>query len=131
MSPAFVFATPAAFTVPELAALDERAQFQIMQTIAQLRGVACATLDECVRAIRDELHVDDAEVAIERYPICRTGEAAASYELWLYQGEHGLVFAVGAWDATAVHCVQRHFWSVDDDDGDAVALAAALCDVAF
>jgi hypothetical protein len=126
----FVFAAPTGFTVPELATLDERAQYQVMQTIERLRGVACASLDDCVRAIRDELHVDDAEVAIERYPIGRTGEAP-SYELWLYQGEHGLVFAVDAWDATAVHCVQRHFWSVDDEDGDAVALAAALDAAAF
>ncbi|MBK7397111.1 MAG: hypothetical protein IPJ34_12605 [Myxococcales bacterium] len=70
--------------------------------------------------------VSEEELELEHYDITQEGDDKPSYEMWVYLGEHGIVFEVGSEEPTSVHCVEGHFWSVGDDDLVGVMLAKAL-----
>lgn len=84
---------------------------------------------EATLAMRDGSPEND--LVLDRYEITPPGATKPSHEMWVYMEEHGVVFELGKESPTPIHCVQRHFWSTDEDDAEAVALAELLNDVKF
>lgn len=101
-------------------------QAQILASLAIRRGAYLHDLDSFAATLADDFEVAEDELVLERLTFERDGDAAPTYEMWTYFGEHGVVCEADSDIATPVHCVQQHFWSTDPDDADAVALAADL-----
>jgi hypothetical protein len=113
-------------TFAEIRKLNAVGQRQILETLQIRNGSLFPDIETCARALREEFDVDDENLELDHYTITREGEVQPSHEMWVYFGEHGLVFELGAEYATPIHCVQSHFWSVDDEDVAATELAEAL-----
>ncbi len=124
---AYEFTGRRTYTLAELRTLDPSRQAQALRAAEAYAGGSYATLDELAEGLQVAMEQD--EVELEHYAIRRAGDADACYEMWVVATDNGLVFPVGSEDATAVHCAQSHFWSVDDGDAEAVELAAALDEI--
>jgi len=115
---------PTWFSIAELRALAPADQVQVVELIAGREELGDVGWDACERHLAARgLGDDDRFIARHRITV----EGRPPLALWTYYGDDGVVFDETG--ATAVRCVQQHFWSVDDADHDAIALAAALDDI--
>jgi hypothetical protein len=121
------FATPERTTFAGVRKMSKVRQAQVLATLQIRNGTAFSTMDAAAKALPAEFETDET-LQLERYDIIPDGKKQPAYEMWIYGEEHGVVFEVGG-SATPVHCVQRGFWSVDDDDEEAVALAEILDEI--
>ncbi len=110
----------------ELRSASAVTKAQVVQTIEMRDGDSFDDFEACAAALPRLFDVDADEVELQHYEITKAGDPKPSHEMWVYEGEHGLVFEIGSEYPTPVRCVQRHFWSVDEDDPGAVALAQSL-----
>ncbi len=124
---AFQFADPELTTFAGVRKMSEVRQEQVLRTLQIRNGSVFHTMDEAAKALPAEFETDET-LQLERYDIIAEGQKKPAFEMWIYGEEHGIVFEVGGY-ATPVHCVQRGFWSTDDSDEQAVALAEALDEV--
>lgn len=120
----FRFANPERTTFAGVRKMSKVRQAQVLSTLQIRNGSVFPTMDAAAKALPAEFDTDES-LELERYDILRDGQKKPAYEMWIYGEEHGIVFEVGG-NATPVHCVQRGFWSTDEDDEQAVALAEAL-----
>ncbi len=120
----FRFANPEWTTFAGVRKMSKLRQAQVLSTLQIRNGSVFPTMDAAAKALPAEFETDET-LQLERYDIVPEGQTKPAYEMWIYGEEHGIVFEVGG-NATPVHCVQRGFWSTDDDDEQAVALAEAL-----
>ncbi|HEX7603875.1 MAG TPA: hypothetical protein VF316_19790 [Polyangiaceae bacterium] len=121
-----VFRKVASCAFSELRSATAVTKAQVVQTIEMRDGDSFDEFEACAAALPRLFDVGEDELELERYEITRAGDPNPSHEMWVYEGEHGLVFELGSDTPTPVRCVQRHFWSVDEDDPAAVALASLL-----
>jgi hypothetical protein len=105
-------------------ALGDVAMSQVRETLQIRRGEAFDTFEDCVRAARELFDDDDPELV--RYDVVSSETKTPTHEMWIYLEEHGVVFEHDQPHATPVCCVQRHFFSTDESDPAALALAKAL-----
>ena len=119
---AYVFSKPITVPLQEVDALDDVAQQQFLIGAAAYSGESYDDVPTCIPKLIEQFE----EGELERYAIHRAGEAAPVYEMWVFNSDNGVVFPVGSPEPTAVHCTQSHFWSVDDNDKIAIALAEQL-----
>jgi hypothetical protein len=124
---AYRFANPERTTFAGVRKMSKVRQAQVLSTLQIRNGSAFSTMDAAAKALPAEFETNES-LGLERYDIIPEGQKKPTYEMWIYGEEHGVVFELGG-AATPVHCVQRGFWSVDDDDERAVALAEALDDI--
>jgi hypothetical protein len=125
----YAFSGPIEYVLAQLLALDGVHQCQVLAGVHSFLGEDHTDVPAAIAAIakRGGAAVDD--IAIWRYEISADGVVA--FEMWTFGGgDDGLVFARGEREPIPVHCSQGHFWSVDDGDADAIALADALEGVA-
>jgi hypothetical protein len=115
-------------TFGEVRERDATDQAQVLTTLEMRNGSSFSTMDEAAAVLASEFDADES-LELDRYEITRDG--VPTNVLWLYFAEHGIVFDLRTGWATPIHCVQQHFWSTDDEDADAVALAEALDELDF
>jgi hypothetical protein len=123
---AYRFGPPETTTFAAIRGMSPTRQQQVLTTLQIRNGSHFPTMDACAVALPEEFDQDEESLTLERYDITREGDTKPAYEMWVYWSEHGIVFEHGSDVATAVHCVQCNFWSVDDEDSSAIALAEAL-----
>jgi hypothetical protein len=114
------------WTLSALRESDPIARTQVVRTLEIRNGDSFDDFEECAAAVPRLFDVDEDALGLDHYVISLEGEPQPSYEMWVYLDEHGLVFEMGSEVPTPVHCVQGHFWSVDDEDRVAAMLAKAL-----
>lgn len=115
-------------TAADLAAASTVVQEQVMETLRLHGPIEGEDLSSFVEALSAGFGAPAKAIELERCEIRVDG--AHLLDLWMYLGEHGVVFEKGDSVPTAVRCVQASFWSVDDDDTGAVAWANVLNRVA-
>ena len=123
----FRFADPERTTFAGVRKMSKVRQAQVLSTLQIRNGSVFRSMDAAAKALPAEFETDET-LQLERYDIVPEGQTKPAYEMWIYGEEHGIVFEVGG-KATPVHCVQRGFWSTDDDDEQAVNLAEALDEI--
>ena len=119
------FSASTPVTLAALREADPIRQAQVRQVIEAYTSDRYVDFEASVRALRDKHQVGET-FELELYEITPPGAEAPSHVMWVLFSDNGMIFPLGSPEATAVHCVQGHFWSVDDDDLAAVELAAAL-----
>lgn len=122
----YVFGKGEEVTFRELRALGPVHRQQAIAAIEAYVGGSYNDIDDCMAGLRKQLGMDPEEFGLTLYTITREGDAEPSFEMWTVATDNGLVFPIGEDQGTAVHCAQSNFWSVDDDDKEAIALAEAL-----
>jgi hypothetical protein len=108
---------------------DPMRQHQVQQALEAYAGASYADLDAAITALATSGTLDEDAFTVDFYAITRGGEDAPAFAMCVVFSDNGVVYPVGSSEPTAVHCAQSNFWSVDDDDADAVALAEALNEV--
>jgi hypothetical protein len=121
----YAFGPARTVTIAELRGLDRERQLQALFALGSYVGTSWWDVDACAKELVGRYGVDES-FSLDLHEITRAGESEPRFEMWVVFVDNGVVFPFGSSDATSVHCAQSHFWSVDDGDSDAVALARAL-----
>ena len=122
----YTFSAPRTFTLAELRGLGSVEHAQLREVTESWLGVDLKPSDDFTAKIRAKAEVDDS-FTLSRFDIARDGEPA--YQMWVWLDENGIVFHRNSADPSPIRCVNRNFWSVDDSDEDAIAMAAELNDL--
>jgi len=116
----YSFSNSRELTAAQLRKLEPFAQAQIILGAHSYSG---ETFDDFEKVLA---WLEEGGAGLEHRYIKRDDDKKPRYEMWIFASDNGMVFPVGSDEPTSVHCAQSHFWSVDDDDEDAIAMAESL-----